>query len=378
MLNIIVDGKELKDIIEKVSAVMLKRVTVPTLGWVILKAEGVKLSASVTSIETWLEVNTDYFTCLSEGEIAIDKADLKVITRMTGDVNIIESDENIIVKNGKKTITLYKYNLSNYPELEAEENTEKLKYTESELLETVNNLSVFCSDNEQNKMFQVINFNLKDSRVEALDGHRIGLKRIEDTETLCNNGSVMLHIMAVKDLKKALDKKSNNVVTIAEGEKYIVITGKNFTYYQRKIEGEYFKVGQMLNNDFSFSFKVGATETLEHFKYYTDNVISKTDRKPIILKIGNDKIITYGRNARFETSDEFEITDFSGKELTIGFNPYFLVDALKIADSDNVRIDGNNCKAPIMIEADKYSFLVLPVNIETDAMEDYLNKVNAA
>lgn len=378
MLNITVEGKELKDIIEKVSAAMLKKVTVPTLGWVVLKAEDGKLSASVTSIETWLEVNTDYFTCLSEGELAIDKVDLKVITRMTGDVNIIESDENIIVKNGKKTITLHKYNLSNYPELEAEENTEKLKYTESELLETVNNLSVFCSDNEQNKMLQVINFNLKDSRVEALDGHRIGLKRIEDTETLCNNGSVMLHIMAVKDLKKALDKKSNNVVTIAEGEKYIVITGKNFTYYQRKIEGEYFKVGQMLNNDFSFSFKVGATETLEHFKYYTDNVISKTDRKPIILKIENDKIITYGRNARFETSDEFEITDFSGKELTIGFNPYFLVDALKIADSDNVRIDGNNCKAPIMIEADKYSFLVLPVNIETDAMEDYLNKVNAA
>lgn len=378
MLNITVDGKELKDIIEKASAAMLKKVTVSTLGWVVLKAEDGKLSASVTSIEAWLEVNTDYFTCLSEGEIAIDKVDLKVITRMTGDVNIIESDENLIVKNGKKTITLHKYNLSNYPELEAEENTEKLKYTESELLETVNNLSVFCSDNEQNKMFQVINFNLKDSRIEALDGHRIGLKRIEDTETLCNNGSVMLHIMAVKDLKKALDKKSNNVVTIAEGEKYIVIIGKNFTYYQRKIKGEYFKVGQMLNNDFSFSFKAGATETLEHFKYYTDNVISKTDRKLIILKIGNDKIITYGRNARFETSDEFEITDFSGKELTIGFNPYFLVDALKIADSDNVRIGGNNCNAPIMIEADKYSFLVLPVNIETDAMEDYLNKVNAA
>jgi len=31
-----------------------------------------------------------------------------------------------------------------------------------------------------------------------------------------------------------------------------------------------------------------------------------------------------------------------------------------------------------MIEAEKYSFLVLPVNIQTDAMENYLNKVNAA
>ena len=378
MLNIIVDGKELKEIIEKASAAMLKKVAVPTLGWVVLKAEGGKLSASVTSIEAWLEVNTDYFTCLSNGEIAIDKEDLKVITRMTGDVNIIETDENIIVKNGKKTITLCRYDVSDYPKLESEENAKKLKYTESELLETLNNLSVFCTDNENNKIMQCINFNLKDSRIEALDGYRIGLKRIEDMEKLCNDGSVMLHVMAAKDLKKALDKKSNNVITIAEGEKYIVITGKSFTYYQRKIKGEYYRVGQMLNNDFSFSFKAGVTETLVHFKYYTDNVIAKADRKLIILKIGNDKIITYGGNTRFETSDELKIADFSGKELTIGFNPYFLVDALKIADSDNVRIGGNNCKTPIMIEADKYSFLVLPVNIETDTMENYLNKVNAA
>lgn len=380
MLNITLEGKELKDIIEKASAAMLKKFAFPCFGWVVLRAENRKLSASVMGLDAWLEVNTDYFSSLSDGKIAIDKEDLKVITHMTGDVNIIEVDENIIVKNGKKTITLHKYDLSDYHELEAEESAEcgKLKYTESELLETLNNVSVFCADNEQNKMMQVINFNLKNSRIEALDGHRIGLKRIENTETLCNDGNFLLHIMAVKDLKKVLNKKSSNIVTIAEGEKYIVITGKNFAYYQRKIEGEYFKVGQMLNNDFSFSFKAGVKETLEHFKYYTDNIISKTDRKPIILKIGNDKIITYGRNARFETSDEFEIIDFCGKELTIGFNPYFLVDALKIADSDNVRIGGNNCKAPIMIEADKYSFLVLPVNIETDVMEDYLNKVNAA
>ena len=103
----------------------------------------------MTSIEAWLEVNTDYFTCLSNGEIAIDKEDLKVITRMTGDVNIIETDENIIVKNGKKTITLCRYDVSDYPKLESEENAEKLKYTASELLETLNNLSVFCTDNEK-------------------------------------------------------------------------------------------------------------------------------------------------------------------------------------------------------------------------------------
>ncbi|MDD3052459.1 MAG: DNA polymerase III subunit beta [Candidatus Cloacimonetes bacterium] len=376
MLKIYLEGSELKTLIEKASCTMLKKVTMSILGCVILKSENRKLYASCTTMESWLEVNTDYFTSVSDGEIAINSEDFKVITRMTGTVEITEVEENIIVKNGKKTITLHKYNVSDFPNTPTEETTEKLRYTESELLETINNLSVFCDVNENNKMMNVINFNIEESRAEALDGHRIGLKRIDDTETLCSDGNLMIHIMAVTDLKKALNKKSNNIVTIAEGEKYIVITGKNFTYYQRKMQGECFRVSQMLNMDYDFSCNVDAEKALEHFKYYTDNVIAKADRKPILLKIGNDKVITYGRNTRFETSDEMEIKDFFGKELTIGFDPYFLVDALKIADSEEISVKGANPKAPIFITAEKYSFLVLPVNIRSDAMEKYMEKVN--
>lgn len=373
MLNITVEGRELKNIIEKVSAAMSKT----AFGVVVLRAKGGKLSASVANTKTWLEVNTNHITSLSDGKIAIDKEDIKVITRMTGDVNIIEADKNIIIKNGNKTVTLNKNSLTDYPKMEAEKSKEKLKYEESKLLDTLNNLSVFCTDDEFNSMMQVINFNLAESRIEALDGHRIGLKRIENEEILCNDGNIMVNISAVKNLKKTLDKKSNDIVTIAEGEKYIVITGKNFKYYQRKIAGEYFRVSQMLNNDFGFSFNADTIEALEHFKYYTDNVISKADHKPIMLKIGGDKVISYGKNSRFEASDEMEIKDFRGKELTIGFNPYFIVDALKIADADNVKISGNNSKVPVYIEADKYSFVILPMNIQADEMENYLSKVNA-
>lgn len=379
MLNITVDGKELKEIIEKVECNMLKKFNVSDLGRIILKAENGKLTASSTTVKNWLFVTMDRrIDVLEEGQILIDKEDFKVITRMTGDVTIAESDNNIIVKNGKKTITLIKYSLEGYPVLEAETGTNKLQFKESDLLEILTNMTVFCADNENNKIMQCINFNLSNRRIEALDGYRIAIRTIDDTEKLDQDGNVLLHMETLKDLKKSLDKKSDALVTIAEGEKSIVITGKNFTYHQRKTEGEYFRVSPMLNTCYDFSLNADTTEALEHFKYYTDNVIAKSDRQPVLLKIGNDKVITYGRNTRFETSDELEIADFSGKELTIGFNPYFLVDALKIADSDNVKISGNNCKAPIMIEAEKYSFLVLPVNIQTDAMENYLNKVNVA
>jgi DNA polymerase-3 subunit beta len=74
-----------------------------------------------------------------------------------------------------------------------------------------------------------------------------------------------------------------------------------------------------------------------------------------------------------------EIKDHSGEDLSIGFNPYFFVDALKIADSDIVSIGGTNSKAPFFINASDYSFVILPVNLnsEIEAMEKYLSKVAA-
>jgi len=377
MLKIYLEGSELKALIEKASCAMLKKVSMSILGCVILKSENRKLYASCTTMESWLEVNTDYFTSVSDGKIAIDIEDFKVITRMTGTVEITEAEENIIVKNGKKTITLHKYNVSDFPNTPTEETAEKLRYTEADLLETINNLSVFCDVNANNKMMNVINFNIEESRAEALDGNRIGLKRIEDNQKLVTGGNIMLHIMACKDLKKALDKKSDRSVTISEGRKYISITGKDFTYYQRKIEGAYFNIGQMLNFAGDYFFQADTKKMMDHIKYYTDNVIGKANKEPIILNIAEGKITSYAHNTRFEVSDEMEIEDFLGKGLTIGFNSHYLVDALKIADNDEISVKGCNPKSPIFITAEKYSFLVLPVNIKPDVMEKYMEKVNA-
>lgn len=129
-----------------------------------------------------------------------------------------------------------------------------------------------------------------------------------------------------------------------------------------------------------FLFKEDIETMLSHMKYYTDNVIDKNDKKPVVLKISNGTILTYARNYRFEVSDSMEIKDHSGEDLSIGFNAYFFVDALKIADNDTVSIGGTNNKAPFIINAKEYSFLILPVNIGTEgieAMEKYLSKVAA-
>ena len=53
-----------------------------------------------------------------------------------------------------------------------------------------------------------------------------------------------------------------------------------------------------------------------------------------------------------------------GKDIVIGFNPKFLMDALRAADDEELSIYMVNPKAPCFIRDDKesYTYLVLPIN----------------
>lgn len=379
MFKIKVDGKELKGIIEKALCNMDKKAALHLLTNVVLSNDGNKLTAYTSDLEGYLQVNTSNYSSIETGLVGIDEEDLKVLLKMNNEVVITELEDSILVQNGKKNISLMKYDISDFPKMPEDIFIDALQFNENDFAETINNLVTFTSDNESNKIMGCFNFNITDNRVETLDGHRIGMKTIKDSEKICDSGSVLVKNNIVSDLKKTLDKKSTNKIVLSHSSKYVKVTGNNFTYIRRKVDGEYYRVGQMLTDDFKLSFKADTETMLSHMKYYTDNVIDKNDRKPVVLKITSKTILTYARNSRFEVSDSMNIKDNSGEDLSIGFNPYFFVDALKIADSDMVSIGGTNSKAPFFINANKYSFVILPVNLngEIEAMEKYLVKVAA-
>ena len=54
-----------------------------------------------------------------------------------------------------------------------------------------------------------------------------------------------------------------------------------------------------------------------------------------------------------------------GKDLKIGFNPKFLMDALKVIDDEVIDIYLVNAKAPCVIRNESYLYLILPVNFNS-------------
>ena len=378
MMKFTMNAKELKTMMEKGMAAIDKKASLSSLTRLYFEVDGngiVKVLG--TNIEHYAEVRTDSAYQTSPGILGISTDDIKVISKMSGEISIedvsTEKEMKINIRCGKKNVTIPRYENTDIF-LPSMDDTEEKIFTVKEnwLLDTIVNLNTYTSDAIGNKMFQVFNFNAKSKRVEALEGHRIGMRTLENQtiHTVAENpfDMVKLYNICVPVFKKIMDKKSENEVVISQDKKYIKVEGNDFTYIVRRIDGEYFKVDQMLDIAEDFRFTPDRESILEAMKYDADLAkADNADKKPVVLHSENGNLYSYINTVKYEAFDELETKEIQMKDgLYIAFNPQFLADAFSIVDSDNPVCIGNNAKAPMLITGNEYSFLVLPVNITSD------------
>ena len=130
----------------------------------------------------------------------------------------------------------------------------------------------------------------------------------------------------------------------------------------RLIEGEYFKIDQMLSSDYETKVRINKRDFLNCIDRAT-LLVKEGDKKPIIINIGDD-VMELRIKSQFGSMNEDIMITKEGKDLMIGFNPKFLIDALRVIDDEEVDLYLMNAKAPCFIkdETESYIYLILPVN----------------
>ncbi len=136
----------------------------------------------------------------------------------------------------------------------------------------------------------------------------------------------------------------------------------NTIVVSRLIEGEYFRIDQMLSSDYDTKVTVNRKDFLDCIDQ-ASILIRENDKKPIIINI-TDGSMQLKLNSSFGSMNAEVLIHKSGKDIMIGFNPKFLMDALRIIDDEEVDLYMMNPKSPCFIkdEEEHYIYLILPVN----------------
>nr|MBP8797629.1 DNA polymerase III subunit beta [Ruminococcus sp.] len=169
----------------------------------------------------------------------------------------------------------------------------------------------------------------------------------------------------LNEISKILSGEVEDQVKIFFTDNHIVFEFDDTVVVSRLIEGEYFRIDQMLSSDYETKVKINKREFLDCIDRAT-LFVKEGDKKPIIITI-DDTGMQLNINSQMGSMNEEIDIDKEGKDIMIGFNPKFLIDALKVIDDEEISIYLVNPKAPCFIknEEESYIYLILPVNFNT-------------
>jgi DNA polymerase-3 subunit beta len=211
------------------------------------------------------------------------------------------------------------------------------------------------------ELFEVDGDNLK---LVSLDGHRISIRKVKLGESYPYK-KVIVPGKTLGEISKILSDSTEKLVNIYFTDKHVLFEFDNTTVVSRLIEGEYFSIDQMLSSDYETKMTINRKELLECIDRAT-LLVKEGDKKPVIMSV-TDGTMEMKINSAIGSMDEEVSIEKQGKDLMIGFNPKFLIDALRVIENDTIDMYFVNPKAPCFIR-DKdstYIYLVLPVNFTT-------------
>lgn len=354
--------------VSTVSKAVPSKTTMPILECVLIDAtlDVIKLTANDMELGIQTEVEGEI---IEHGMIAIDARIFSEIVRKLPDNDVvIETDENL-----QATITCEKANFnisckpgdefSYLPIIEKDTTISISQYT---LKEVIRQTIFSIADNESNKVMtgELFEINQNTLRVVSLDGHRISIRKIELKEEY-DHKKIIVPGKTLIEISKILSGETDKEVCIYFTENHIVFEFDRTVVVSRLIEGEYFRIDQMLSSDYETKVRINKKELLNCIDRAT-LLIKEGDKKPIIINIGDEIMELKIKSQLGSMNEEIFITK-EGKDLLIGFNPKFLIDALRVIDDEEVELYLMNAKAPCFIkdETESYIYLILPVNFNS-------------
>lgn len=348
-----------------VSKAVPSKTTMPILECILIDATTDIIRLTANDME--LGIQTDIKgEILERGMIAIDAKIFSEIVRKLPDNDvIIETNENlqttIVCEKAKFDISGKPGEEFSYlPVIEKEDSIEISQFT---LKEVIRQTIFSIADTESNKLMTGELFEIKDNmlRVVSLDGHRISIRKIELKDQV-NDKKLVVPGKTLIEVSKILSGELESQVYISYTNNHIVFEFDNTIVVSRLIEGEYFKIDQMLSSDYDTKVKINKKELLNCIDRAT-LLVKEGDKKPIIINIG-DEVMELKIKSQIGSMNEEIVINKEGKDLLIGFNPKFLIDALRVIDEEEVTLYLMNAKAPCFIKDDKesYIYLILPVN----------------
>lgn len=366
-MKVICDRSALVDALNLVGQVVAQRTPKPALTCVRLTAAEGTLSLDATDMEVSIRLATSRVEVAEPGEALIPASKLNDIVREAHDptLTITTQQEQAEITGQDSRFKIFGYPISDFPELSSTEGDPDFTVSAAELHRLVA-LTIFATARENSRYaMSGVLFDREKNKlcVVATDGHRLALAKGSCSGGTDQPVTAIVPTKALTLLLRLFDDAEQTVaVKVKDGQivfasEQAVLTSKlqegNFPPYKDVIPKDGDKKATLATDLLISGIRQAALLTNEESKgvrmAFADNALTLSSRAP---EMGEAEI-------------KVELPEYQGEPLDIGFNPTYLLDALKVVDESQVHFEfkaGN--KPGVMRTGPNFLYVIMPVNLQ--------------
>ena len=365
--------QEFLDALTAVSSLTSGRSPKPIQACTKLSAEGDRMELAATDGEAALRLAISAMQVDHPGEAVVNAERLLSIVRELADVEItLQTDErHCIIRGQGSEFKIYMQNLADFPPVAAYDNEPDVVLDGRELRRMID-LTLYAAARETSRY--AINGVLWDKQPKRLymvatDGRRLARAggNVQKSHTASFNVIVPTKALSVFERVFTPPKDSDPwTVDIKVTPNQVILHSRDRVLATALVEGRFPKYEDVIPQESNREAIVDRGEF--HAAVKRAALLTTEDSRAVRLGFTRDQLVISSQSpeqgeARIEVPIEFK-----GDDITIGFNPVFLSDALKVLPFEQVRIEMQEAFRPgVITGGDKNEFLyvVMPVSLST-------------
>ena len=353
--------------LQQVVGVIERRHTLQVLANVLVQVEQAQLALTGTDLEVEM-VARAAVTDSTDGEITLPARKLFDLVRALPDgaqIKVKQNGDKVSVHAGRSRYTLATLPASEFPTTDEIEVVERISLPEATLKHLIEATS-FAMANQDVRFYLnglLLDLNGHSLRCVATDGHRLALAEAELATSVSSARQIIIPRKGIIELAGLFDS-ADGEVELEFGRNHVRVHKADVVFTSKLIDGRF--------PDYEAVIPIGADQitlvSREALRACLSRaaILSNEKYRGVRLEFSPDTLRIVAHNPEQEEAVEELEVDCAIKELAIGFNVGYLLDALGVLESDKVRLCLRDPQSSLLIqdgEHDHIRHVVMPLRL---------------
>ena len=370
-MKIICEKDKILKALNSVTKAVASKTTMPVLEGILIQTNDNEVKLTTYDLEIGIEYIIDS-DVKQQGATVVNAIMFSEIIRKLPDteINITLNEKNLLVIECEGSLyKLATMNPTEFPEL-PQINIENSIEIEQNTLKDMIRKTIFAVSTEENRpIFTGCLFEISNNKLNlvAVDGFRLAWKN-KFLQNKINDFTAVIPGRTLNEINKII-LDSFDTIKIGIAKNQALFEMEDCKIVTRLLDGEFLNYSSVIPESWETRIRVNKNviqNCFERISLISSSSIEKEKKYPVKVTIDIGKVTISCTNQTGDAKEEIYVST-EGKNLEVGFNPKYFLDALRAIDDEEVFIDfGSNISPCIIrpVEEGDYIYMILPIRLK--------------